>query len=434
MKKRFAFIAATAVALLLLGGIFGLRRGSAPSPAPPGTAATQTAVEQLDASITRAQQRLAMVPGDWSEWATLGLAYVERARVSADPAWYPKADGALKRSLKLHPSGNVSALIGSGALANARHDFSGARGFAGKALAVDPYSAEAYGVLADAYTQLGQPSAATHAVQHMLDLRPGLAAYARASYDLEQHGRTDAASALMRSALNAAVDRSDLAFCHYQLGELKWQAGDVAAADAHYSAGAAADPAYLPLLEGRAKVAAARGDTSAALSMYADLTAKYPSPTYLIEYAELLRAIGNQTEATEQLQLARAALQLFEANGGRDDLGVAALAIATGDHRGAVSAARQEWSRRHFSDVADVLGWALHLAGDNKAAIQYARDAVALGSVNARYRYHLGAIEAALGQNEAARRDLAKSLSANPRFAPLDAPAAQALLDRLGAQ
>jgi Flp pilus assembly protein TadD len=84
--------------------------------------------------------------------------------------------------------------------------------------------------------------------------------------------------------------------------------------------------------------------------------------------------------------------------------------------------------------VADVLGWALHLAGDDKAAIHYARDAVSLGSVNARYRYHLGAIEAALGQNDKARGELTKALSANPRFAPLDAPAAQALLDRIGAQ
>nr|BFE72957.1 hypothetical protein GCM10020092_062580 [Actinoplanes digitatis] len=43
-------------------------------------------------------------------------------------------------------------------------------------------------MLADAHTQLGDAAAATAAVQRMLDLRPGLAAYARASYDLEQRG------------------------------------------------------------------------------------------------------------------------------------------------------------------------------------------------------------------------------------------------------
>jgi tetratricopeptide (TPR) repeat protein len=332
------------------------------------------------------------------------------------------------------PDANVPALVGLGALANARHDFAAARAEALRAIAADAYSADAYGVLADALTQLGMPAAATGAVQHMLDLRPGLAAYARASYDLEQHGRLDAAATLMRAALTAAVDRSDIAFCRYQLGELEWQAGDLAAADADYTAGAAADPDYLPLAEGRAKLAAARGDTATALRGYAALTARYPTPNYLIEYAELLRATGQPAPAADALDLAGAAQALFTANGGADDLGAATLAIAQDRYRDAVTFARREWSKRHFSDVADVLGWALHLTGQDREALGYARQAVSLGSVNARFHYHLGAIEAALGDDAAARRDLGAALSANPNFAPLDAPVAQALLTGLGAR
>jgi tetratricopeptide (TPR) repeat protein len=151
------------------------------------------------------------VPGDYSAWAALGSAYVESARITADPTYYPKAEGALRRSLELRPTGNPAALTGLGALANARHEFAAARNLAHRVLRVDPYSADAYGVLADAQTQLGDHRAATEAIQHMLDLRPGLAAYARASYDLEQHGRLGDAAALMRRALTDAVDPPDIA-------------------------------------------------------------------------------------------------------------------------------------------------------------------------------------------------------------------------------
>jgi cytochrome c-type biogenesis protein CcmH/NrfG len=210
-------VSVTATALLAAGAVFGLRETAAPTPAP---AAARAHPDRLAETIFRAQDRLRRLPRDHETWAALGLAYVERARVTADPGLYPKAEGALRRSRELRAIGNPVALVGFGALANARHEFAAARGFATAALRDNPYDAEAYGVLADAHTQLGDASAATAAIQRMLDLRPGLAAYARASYDLEQHGRLPAATELMRRALGAAVDPADIAFCRRQLGDL----------------------------------------------------------------------------------------------------------------------------------------------------------------------------------------------------------------------
>src|SRR5256885_768341 len=142
-------------------------------------------------------------------------------------------------------------IVGLAAPATARHGFTTARDLAHRALRIDPYSADAYGVLADAQTQLGHLPAATKAIQRMLDLRPGLAAYVRASYDLEQQGRLGAAAALMRRAFGDAVDPADIAFCRYQLGELAWRAGRLDDAETEYAAGQTADPANLPLLAGR---------------------------------------------------------------------------------------------------------------------------------------------------------------------------------------
>ena len=76
----------------------------------------------------------------------------------------------------------------------------------------------------------------------MLDTRPGLAAYARASYDLELRGKITEATALMRRALDDAVDPHDAAFCRTQLGDLAFGRGDLATAAASYAAALDADP------------------------------------------------------------------------------------------------------------------------------------------------------------------------------------------------
>jgi tetratricopeptide (TPR) repeat protein len=406
------------VLLLGIGGVLGARSST------PAAGDVAPTVDRLAASIDRAQERLRLVPADYVTWAALGSAYLEKARVTADPSFYAKAEGALKRSLDVRPEGNAQALTGIGALANARHDFAGAREWARKALRLNGYNADAYGVLTDAETQLGHADAATDAVQHMLDLRPGLAALTRASYDHEQHGRIAEATSLMRQALDAAIDPADIAFCRYQLGELAWHSGDLAGAGQQYAAGLAADPTFLPLRRGRAKVAAAKGNIDAALADYADLTRRSPTPAYFLEYAELLTAAGRDGDASVQRGLADAAQQLFAASGGTDDLTAAALALAQARPAEALEMARREWQRRQFADVADMLAWTLHANGKDAEALSYARRAESLGARNARYAYHLGMIQLALGDRASARRDLARALDINPYFSSIDAPAA----------
>ncbi|MFC7242856.1 hypothetical protein ACFQO7_10235 [Catellatospora aurea] len=462
MWRRIIAVGVTAAALLGLGGTFG----AGPEPWTAESAYAQG--DPLVESIEQAQARLRDVPGDWTTWAALGSAYVERARITGDPGYYTRAEGALRESLRLHPGpsstdpagkepeavgsgtasgadtgtvgetgggtvGNDAALVGLGALANARHDFALAERLARQAIAGNPFSADAYGVLTDALTQLGRPAEATEAAQRMLDLRPGLPALSRAAYDLEQHGRVEEAHALWTQALATAIAPADLAFVHHQLGDLAWHGGDLAAARAAYEAGPAADAGYLPLRHGLARVDAAGGRTAEALAGYAALTAASPTPSLLVEHALLLRSLGRAAEPEAQLALAQAALDLLAAGGGADDLAAAELALARGDHATAVRLAAGEWQRRRHTDVADTLAWALHQAGRHREALPLACAAAALGARSALHAYHLGMIELALGDRAAARRDLARALRLNPHFSPVDAPAAARALASAGA-
>jgi tetratricopeptide (TPR) repeat protein len=427
-RRLFPSVAAVAAIVLVALVVIGLVTAPA-TPAPP---TPQPVGDRLAASIEQLRDRLRRVPDDPTTWANLGAAYVEQARALANPAYYPQAQGALDRSVQLQPDGNAAALVGLGALANARHDFAAARRYGEDAAALNPASVEAYGVLADATTQLGDTAAATAAVQRMLDLRPGVTSFTRASYELELHGRTDDARVAMQRALEAATSRDELAFCRYHLGELAWGSGNLDEADAEYARGLAAVPDDPTLLQGRAKVLAARGRTDEAVEGYRLLTARVPLAQYLLEYGELLESVGRVDEARAQYRLIAEQQRLYAAQGSSDDLAAAQVAADHGDPAEAVRLARAEWDRRNSVFTADALAWALHRAGRDTEALPYAEQAAQLGRHDATTTFHRGMILAALGRTGEAIGALDDALRTNPHFSPLYAPAARQALDALG--
>jgi tetratricopeptide (TPR) repeat protein len=407
-------------------------------------------------AVARAQQRLAQVPGDWTTWAELGVAYVQQARVTGDPSYYPKADGVLRRSLQVRPTDNAVALAGLGTLAAARHDFTRALRYGEQAVRLDDASAIAWGVVTDANVELGRYDAAAVAVQRMLDIRPDTGSLTRASYLLELHGDLAGARRMLDQALSYAPSSDDAGFVLYYLGELAWNAGDLATAQARYSEGLRRAPSYLPLLEGMAKVAAARGERATALAGYRTVVTRLPLPAYLVEYGDLLAATADRAGAGQQYGVLRVQQRLAASYGVNVDLD---LALFDADHatargatdRGATDqgvtnagATGQGTARQAVSEAAaalrqrpgvlgeDAYAWALHAAGRNAEALPHARRALRLGTRSAAMLYHLGTIEAAVGHAADARRHLAAALATNPHFNPVQAPRAQALLARLG--
>lgn len=331
MRLRWIVVVPVAAALTVAGGVL-VTPSAPPSPA---VRTVVAAADPLAQQIERAQQRLRDLPGDWQTWAALGAALVERARLTSDPTYYPRAEKALAESLRLRPS-NPEALTGQGMLANARHDFSGAAEVAGKAVLLNPFSSRGYLVLADAYTQLGKSELASGAVQQALDLDPGLPALSRAAYDLELHGLIADSREMWQRALRQAFAPSDLNFVRQQLGDLALSTGDRETARSEYT-----------LAGYKYGLAKLDGD----LRLYAELVAAQPNPTLLAEYAVLLRKAGRPDDAASALRLADAALALLAANGAIDDLAAAEVALARGDCAAARTFAQRELDRRTHRDV-----------------------------------------------------------------------------------
>jgi tetratricopeptide (TPR) repeat protein len=388
---------------------------------------TGTLVQQV-ASL---QERLRTVPGDWQSWALLGLAYVQQARITADPRYYPKAQGALARSLAIRSGGNFDAAVGEGALALARHDFTGGLRWGERARRINPYDANVYGVIGDAQIELGRYRQAFRTFQHMVDLHPEVSSYARASYALELQGDVPAAIKAMRMALLAAGTPEDRAFAAYQLGELFFSTGRVASAARFYREAAALAPEYAPPHAALAKVAWARGDTRRAIRRYTAVVRRFPLPEYVIALGDLQQLAGLTTAAARSYSLVRVEERLFRAAGVNVDLELALFDADHGRPREALVAARAEWHRRHSILVADALGWALHRVGRDPEALRYARFAQKLGYRSAQISFHAGMIELGLGDRVAARGDLERALSINPHFSILQSPVASRALSRL---
>src|SRR4051812_34307342 len=191
---RFAAVSlAMAIAMFLTAAVAVTRGSSGLASSVGRSPSSDTAAElanpgDLSSTIAALQTRLRRIPADAGSWAALGSAYIQQARVTGDPSYYPKAAGSLHRSLDVQPDRNAPALTGLAALAAGRHQFGHALALARQSQAVNPYGAVNQGVLVDALVELGRYPQATAACQRMLDLKPSVPSYTRASYLFELRG------------------------------------------------------------------------------------------------------------------------------------------------------------------------------------------------------------------------------------------------------
>lgn len=426
-------LAVLLLAAALVGGVPGGRTQGTVVPQLAGGATAPFAVDPasaatLSATVNALQEHLRAQPNDARSWATLGLAYVEQARLSSDPAFYPRAEGALDQSLSLQPDDNDAALLGLSALASGRHDFAAAESYARQALEVNPDSAAGYGALSDALTELGQYAEALTAARTMERLRPGLPGLARLSYQAELRGDLAGARRLFINALPQAQDPADVAFVRHQLGDLAWAAGSLDTAEQHYRAALRAESGHVGALFGRSRVAFGRGDTASALELAGTVAQRRPSLEYVVWYGELLESAGRNAEAADQYGLARLAVDVQRAAGVAVDLEVALYEADHGDPMRALTAAEAAYTQRPSVFAADAYAWALHVSGMDRRALRYADEAGRLGTDSSLVAFHRGMIERSLGMDVAARRDLRRALRLNPHFSPLLAPLAKRAL------
>ncbi|MDQ1045943.1 lipopolysaccharide assembly protein LapB [Streptomyces sp. V4I2] len=444
--RRRVLIASVA-GCAVLGGVLMLlpwerTATRAPGPAPGAqaltavTAGVPAALPDLAALIDERTSYLRAHPRDALSWAVLGSAYVEQGRRTADPAYYPRADTALRTSLKVAAKGNTEALGGLAALANARRDFRAARTWAEAARKLEPGRWTTYPLLIDAYTGLGDYKAADAALERLMDLRSGPAVKARAAAVFRDRGRLEDAAAHLADAAAGAEAPAEQAAYLERAGQLAWERGDREDALRHFQEAVRIDPDQRAALAAQGRALAALGRTTEALNAYRMALSKQPCPQYALELGELYESLRLGQAARVQYDLLRERVRSAAAGGADEELVLGQFEADHGDPRAAVRRLRAEWARQPGIAVADALGWALHRAGRHEEALRFAvtaTDRAKGGGVrSALYMFHRGMIERELERHGPARRHLEEALRINPYFSAVRVRAARAALTALG--
>lgn len=429
-------------ALVVAGGLLaGLRGGESPpatQAAPSAVRATLDPVTSLTgdaAQVSELQSRLRLHPANAQLEGSLGIAYLQRARDTNDPSYYSKAQTLLGQSLKRDPAG-LEATIGAGSLALSYHDFQEALRLGKRALSLsNGFSPAAFGMIGDASMELGRYQQSFDAFARLGELRPGLVAYARLSYSRELVGDVEGAIRLMRRAVEAGSGAPEnTQWTRVQLASLLLKSGRVDAAAREYRHALALLPNYARAEAGLGAVAVARGNLAKAEQWYDRAASHLPLPDIVAQLGDVRAARGDAAGANEAYALVRLEQALFVRSGGNADL---ETALFEASHPGqqsrasVVALARKALASRPSIYGHDSLAWALYSAGNCRQALPQAMLANRLGTIDPQLSWHLGAIAACAGKPGIARAALEKALASNPRFHPLDAPAAQRLLETL---
>src|ERR687898_327595 len=337
--------------------------------------------------------------------ALLGDAYVTKARATGDPSLYARADRVLDTALRRDPR-NVAALVGAGTLAGLRHDFREQLRLGLEARQVAPALARPYTVIADAQIELGRYSDAARSIQRLVDLKPGLPAYARVSYYRELTGDQAGAVRAMRFAASAGGAPESLAYVQALTGNLELARGHSGAARDAYMASLRTVPGYSDALEGLARVDAARGDLRGSAARLRRLAPNRPPARALAFLAELELAMGHPRAARRHVMAARTQFARDRAGGGLPDAEAVLLEANHGSAARAVRVGRRVWRAKPSIRSADALGWALTRAGRPREGLAWARRALRTGSVDPMIRAHAGLAARRAGRAREAQRDL----------------------------
>lgn len=368
----------------------------------------------LDRRIAAAQQAAHAEPHNLGRWLELVLLFDEKIG-GGDSAVLAQARDALEHARRLSP-GDREVRELEAHLLLADHKFAEAEAAAQRLTERAPDSVRGLATLGDAQLEQGKYAEALATYQRMLDHSVDERTLVRAAWLRWLTGDVDGAIELDRQAVTiGSTGRAEpqaVAAAMEELGRMYFMKGDLTQARAQYDAALLRVPGFAAALYGRGVVSAVEGKHEAAI---ADLKAAVSSGQLLgaqWELARVLERVGRSDEARQH----HAAI---ERSGERLDRRTFALYLATQgrDLDRALALIRHEQKIRG-EDVysEDVAAWVLFRKGQLAAADAESENALRLGTKDARFLYHRGAILRALGRVQESRAVLTAALAANPHF------------------
>ncbi|CAN5305602.1 hypothetical protein BH20ACI1_BH20ACI1_24020 [soil metagenome] len=393
-----------------------------------------------DKTINFLESRIKNDPEDHGTNNKLAGLYLQKLRETGNFQYLDLTFRAARASLDSVPDVRNSGGLAALALAEfASHEFTNARDHAFRLIELEPTKSYPQGILGDALLELGDYEKAEIAYKKITLLDGGSSSGSETRFARLAQLKGDNAEAqkhfatALTLALNQSLPpRETIAWIRWQSGETAFSVGDYEVAEKHYKDALTTFPDYYRAVASLGRVRAAQNDLPGAIEQYEKVTRILPDPNYVAALGDLYKIAGRGEDANKQYELVEQIGRLSELNGA---LYNRQLALFYADHdikpEEAYNLAAKEYEVRKDIYGADALAWTALKAGklnESQAAI---KDALRLGTEDAKLFYHAGMIEKSSGNNKIAVDYLQKAVKLNPSFDILQAETAKLALQDL---
>ncbi|MCI0489777.1 MAG: tetratricopeptide repeat protein [Blastocatellia bacterium] len=437
--NRLLFVA---VALMIFtsygcGALFESRATGSP-PVPPA-AAIPSDSESTQAVVRHLEEKIKLNSEDFVAYNKLAGYYLQFLRETGNTSYLDLASRAARASLDVLPAEqNTGGLAALTQVEIASHRFADAREHARLLTEIEPRKSYPFELLGDALLELGHYEEASSAYSQMEQRGNGVGPQIRLARLALMRGQTDVArkgfeAALALASAQTPAPRETIAWCRWQLGETAFSAGDYETAERHYQDALTVFADYYRALASLGRVRAALGDLPGAIENYQRAINIFPDPAFVAALGDLYSLTGREKESAAEYALVEQIGRLNQSNGA---LYSRQLALFYADHdikpEEAYKMAVEEFKARQDIYGADALAWTALKAGRVAEAERSIRDALRLGTQDAKLFYHRGMIARAAGRGQEARDYLKRALALNPQFDPLQASRARRALEDIG--
>jgi tetratricopeptide (TPR) repeat protein len=444
MKRSLLFeLTVLAFAALFFNSCTKIQQASSPELLKPNATEQPAKPNAANETIRFLEQRVKQNPEDFIAYNKLTSEYLRQMRETGDTRYLDLASRAANASLEILPlqqnKGGLAALV---LVKYSMHEFTAARDYAKQLIDLEPNRGYPYQMLGDALLELGQYEEAEAAFKQM-EQYGGIQAITQSA--MEQRlarlaalkGDLKAAAKHYSNALKLAQSTpipspETVAYCQWQSGETAFAGGDYKTAEKFYKDSLKTLPDYPNALASMGRILAARNDLTGAIDLYERVTRRLPDLTFVVVLGDLYKIAGRALDAQRQYELAEQIGRLGELNG---TLYNRSLAIFYADHdlktEEAYRLAAKEYEVRRDVYGADALAWTALKVGKISEAQAAAKEALRLGTKDARLFYHAGMIALAAGDKVEARKHLQSALLLNPKFEPLQAEICRKTLETL---
>ena len=372
-------------------------------------------------------------PEDLKAKTQLAMAYIQESRITGNHAYYDDATLKLIEQVLEKEPNNYDALCVKATVLLSQHHFSDALIVAQKVNSENPYSAFTYGLLCDAYVELGNYTEAIKAADKMVELRPDLRSYSRISYLREIHGDYQGAKEAMNLAVKSGVTGIEQTeWCRTQLGKLYEMTGDTVGAAKAYMMALATRPNYPFALAGMARLAALKGNFTEGVSLIQEAIKGINDPSF---YEELSDIYLLQNQRVKSEETAKKVIELLGGNhvdtpnqqhdsntaphGHYTAKELAEASLKLGDLSHATDYVNYEYNRRPDNiDINELMAWVYFKNGDNQKALSHIEKAMSTGSQKATLLWKAGNIYQKNGLDKKGNQLIAKALKINPFLQP----------------